>query len=103
MIRGRRGYTAYVQHDVARFEKIPVDAAFAARLAPRSVTFYPSLPARAIKGRDLLKVAFRGSRPDLLKTLAATILISGLNLVTPRVIALITSTVVPLADVDLAY
>ena len=103
MIRGRRGYTAYVQHDVARFEKIPVDAAFAARLAPRSVTFYPSLPARAIKGRDLLKVAFRGSRPDLLKTLAATILISGLNLVTPLVIALITSTVVPLADVDLAY
>ena len=103
LISDRRGYLAYVHHEDGRVEKTRVDAAFAARLSTRSVTFYPSLPARALKARDLLKLAFRGSRPDLLKTLAATISISLLNLVTPLVIALITSTVVPLADIDLAY
>ena len=103
LIRQRRGYLAHVHHETNQVEKIPVDAAFAARLSARCVTFYPSLPARAITIRDLLKLAFRGSRTDLLKTLAATISISLLNLVTPLVIALITSTVVPLADVDLAY
>ena len=103
LIHEGRGYVAYLYHDTNRVEKLRVNATFAARLSTRSITFYPSLPARAIRVPDLLKIAFRGSRPDLLWTLAATLSISGLNLVTPLVIALITSTVVPLADVDLAY
>jgi NHLM bacteriocin system ABC transporter ATP-binding protein len=103
LIHRRRGYLAHVYHDTDQVEKIPVDAAFAARLSPRCITFYPSLPARALTMLDIVKMAFRGSRTDLLKTLAATISIALLNLVTPLVIALITSTVIPLADVDLAY
>ena len=103
LIRKPRGYRAFVYSQDGNESEYKVDAKFAATLAPTGELFYPSLPNRALKARDLLKLAFRGSSRDLLITLGATLILSLLNLTTPLVIGAITSTVIPLAERNTMY
>src|SRR5262249_175894 len=59
------GPSSYVLHDVVARSWAPVTPTVAARLDPLAYRFYRTLPARALRVRDLLRFCVRGNLRDL--------------------------------------
>ena len=57
---------SYEMVDPANRTRATVDARVSERLAGAAIMFYPPLPAGRVRFRDLLRLAFRGRRRDLL-------------------------------------
>jgi ATP-binding cassette subfamily C protein len=93
----RRGY---IMIDPLTKARRPVNRAVAAQIAPDAAMFYPPLPSRSLKFRELLRFALRyarGSGPRI----AVTVLVIGfLSLVTPFVTNLLISSIIPRSELD---
>jgi len=78
--------------------RTPVDAASAEGLAGDSYMFYPPLPERRVTWRDLVRIAFQGSRDDLLTLLLMGIGGGVLSLMIPILTGQVFGNVIPGAD-----
>ncbi len=99
---GRRGYV--MVDPAAGGRRRRVTAALAAELSPLAATFYPPLPARPLRMRDLLAFALRHSRGSYGRLVLSVAFIGLLSLVTPLITQAIVTSVIPRTELDqLAY
>jgi NHLM bacteriocin system ABC transporter ATP-binding protein len=96
----RRGARRYVMLDTKTGTQRPVDRALAMELAPEAVSFYPALPARPLRFRDLLTFSFKHSTGSFLRIVIAIIAIGLLSLVTPQITSLLVNSVIPRSELD---
>jgi NHLM bacteriocin system ABC transporter ATP-binding protein len=96
LIRGRGRRYTMVEADARR----PVDRSLAAELSPEAATFYPSLPSRPLKFRDLLLFSMRNSRGNISRITVAVIVIGLLSLVTPLLTRVIVNSIIPRTEFD---
>ena len=96
----RRGARRYVMLDTKTGTQRTVDRALAMELAPEAVSFYPALPARPLRFRDLLTFSFRHSTGSFLRIVIAIIAIGLLSLVTPQITSLLVNSVIPRSELD---
>jgi ATP-binding cassette subfamily C protein len=90
----------YVMIDPLTKLRRQVDRALAAQFAPEAAMFYPPLPSRSLKFRDLLQFALRYARGSGLRIALAVALIGLLSLVTPFVTNLLISSIIPRSELD---
>ncbi|MGH7650027.1 MAG: ABC transporter transmembrane domain-containing protein, partial [Gemmatimonadaceae bacterium] len=93
VIPGRRG--GYVLYDPDTQGAQPVDATTGATLAPFAFTFYRPFPSVALGVRDVLTFGLRGSRRDLLVTLAMGICAALLGMVPSVATGMLFDSVIP--------
>ncbi|MBR1144621.1 NHLP bacteriocin export ABC transporter permease/ATPase subunit [Bradyrhizobium sp. AUGA SZCCT0431] len=96
----RRGNRRYVMLDTTTGTQRPVDRSVAMELAPEAVSFYPALPARPLRFRDLLTFSFRHSTGSFLRIAIAIIAIGLLSLVTPLITNVLINSVIPRSELD---
>jgi len=96
----RRGPRRYVMLDSKTGTQRVVDRALAMELAPEAVSFYPALPTRPLRFRDLLTFSFRHSTGSFLRIVIAIIAIGLLSLVTPQITSLLVNSVIPRSEID---
>ncbi|MBR1197451.1 NHLP bacteriocin export ABC transporter permease/ATPase subunit [Bradyrhizobium sp. AUGA SZCCT0240] len=96
----RRGNRRYVMLDTTTGTRRPVDRSVAMELAPEAVSFYPALPARPLRFRDLLTFAFRHSTGSFLRIAIAIVAIGLLSLVTPLITNVLINSVIPRSELD---
>ena len=96
----RRGVRRYVMLDTKTGAQRIVDRALAMELAPEAVSFYPALPARPLRFRDLLTFSFRHSTGSFLRIVIAVIAIGLLSLATPQITSLLVNSVIPRSEID---
>jgi NHLM bacteriocin system ABC transporter ATP-binding protein len=89
----------YVMTDPEAGTRRVVDRALALALSPEAVAFYPTLPARALRLRDLLVFALQQSRGNYLRILAAVIAIGLLSLVVPLITQALVDSAIPRSEV----
>lgn len=77
-----------------------VDRSLAMELAPEAVTFYPALPSRPVRFRDLLTFSVRHSRGNIGRIALAVVAIGLLSLVAPLITNLLISSVIPRTELD---
>lgn len=90
--------TRYEVIDPATHTRSEVDGDVAAQLAGSAVMFYPALPERPVRFRDLVRLSFRGRRQELLTILMMGIGGGLLALLVPLVTAQLFGNVIPGAD-----
>ncbi|MGW1424285.1 NHLP bacteriocin export ABC transporter permease/ATPase subunit [Bradyrhizobium manausense] len=93
----RRGY---IMVDPLTKARRPVDRSIAAQIAPEAATFYPPLPSRALKFKDLLQFSLRYARGSGLRIALSVVMIGLLSLVTPFVTNLLISSIIPRSELD---
>jgi NHLM bacteriocin system ABC transporter ATP-binding protein len=94
----------YVLADPATGRRQRLDPATALELAPEAVTFYPVLPSRPLRLRDLLAFSFRHSRGSYSRLLVSVVALGLLSWVTPLVTQVIVTSAIPRTELDqLAY
>lgn len=96
----RRGNRRYVMLDTVTGTQRPVDRWVAMELAPEAVSFYPALPARPLRFRDLLTFSFRHSTGSFLRIAIAIVAIGLLSLVTPLITNVLINSVIPRSELD---
>jgi len=96
----RRGSRRYVMFDTRTGTQRPVDRALAMELAPEAASFYPALPARPLRFRDLLAFSFQHATGNFFRIAFAVIAIGLLSLVTPLVTNVLISSVIPRSELD---
>jgi len=69
-------------------------------LAPDAVSFYPSLPARPLRFRDLLTFSFQHSTGNFARIAFAVVAIGLLSLVTPLITNVLVNSVIPRSELD---
>lgn len=77
----------------------PVDEALATKLHSFGFTFYPPLPSRPIKMKDVLKLGVHGNWGMLLAIIGVSMMTGLLGLISPRAMGYLVDTVLPAADV----
>jgi NHLM bacteriocin system ABC transporter ATP-binding protein len=98
LIRGTRG--RYTMIDPSAGTRHPVDRSVAADLAPEAVTFYPALPSRQLRFRDLLIFSYHHSRGNVSRIALAIMAMSLLSLVVPLVTNVLVTSVIPRTELD---
>jgi NHLM bacteriocin system ABC transporter ATP-binding protein len=98
LIRGARG--RYTMIDSRAGTHRPVDQSLALELAPEAVTFYPALPSRQIRLRDLLIFSFRHSSGNIGRIVFAVVVMSMLSLVMPLITNVLVTSVIPRTELD---
>ncbi|WP_249150668.1 NHLP bacteriocin export ABC transporter permease/ATPase subunit [Bradyrhizobium sp. JYMT SZCCT0180] len=96
----RRGNRRYVMLDTTTGTRRPVDRSVAMELAPEAVSFYPALPARPLRFRDLLTFSFRHSTGSFLRIAISIVAIGLLSLVTPLITNVLINSVIPRSELD---
>jgi NHLM bacteriocin system ABC transporter ATP-binding protein len=96
----RRGNRRYVMLDPGAGTQRSVDRSLAMELAPEAVAFYPALPARPLRYRDLLTFAVHHSSGNFGRIAFAVAAIGALSLVTPLVTNILISSVIPRTELD---
>jgi NHLM bacteriocin system ABC transporter ATP-binding protein len=94
--RGRH----YVTSDPKTGRRRVVDHAFAMELSPEAASFYPALPARPLRFRDLLAFALQHARANFLRIAFGVIAIGLLSLVTPFITNILVNSVIPRSELD---
>ncbi len=98
LIRGpRRRYTMI---EPATGARRAVDRSLAMELAPEAVTFYPALPSRPVRFRDLLTFSIRHSSGNVGRIALAVVAIGLLSLIAPLITQLLISSVIPRTELD---
>ena len=69
-------------------------------LAPEAASFYPALPSRPLRFRDLLTVSFVALSGELLRIAFAVVAIGLLSLVPPLITNFLVSSVIPRTEID---
>ncbi|WP_439392825.1 NHLP bacteriocin export ABC transporter permease/ATPase subunit [Bradyrhizobium sp. PMVTL-01] len=90
----------YVMIDPVTKARRPVNRSVAMQIAPEAVMFYPPLPLRSLKFRDLLQFALRHARGNGLRIALAIIIIGLLSLVTPFITNILISSIIPRSELD---
>jgi NHLM bacteriocin system ABC transporter ATP-binding protein len=96
----RRGGRGYLIFDPRTGIQRPVDRALAMELSPEAASFYPALPARPLRFRDLLVFAVRHARGNFLRIAFGVIAIGLLSLVTPLITSVLIDSVIPRSEID---
>ena len=96
----RRGNRRYVMFDTKTGTQRTVDRSLAMELAPEAASFYPALPARPLRFRDLLTFSFRHSAGNFGRIAFAVVVIGLLSLVTPLVTNVLINSVIPRSELD---
>lgn len=78
----------------------PVDRKLAAEIAAEAVTFYPTLPARALTLADLVRFALRHSRGNGLRILVPVVLMGLLTMVSPLITQVLVDSAIPRSELD---
>jgi NHLM bacteriocin system ABC transporter ATP-binding protein len=95
-----RGNRRYVMFDTKTGTQRPVDRSLALELAPEAVSFYPALPARPLRFRDLLIFSFQHSTENFARIAFAVVAIGLLSLVTPLITNVLVNSVIPRSELD---
>lgn len=90
----------YVTSDPKTGRRRVVDHAFAMELSPEAASFYPALPARPLRFRDLLTFALQHARGSFLRIAFGVITIGLLSLVTPFITNILVNSVIPRSELD---
>jgi ATP-binding cassette subfamily C protein len=90
----------YVMIDPQTRLRRRVDRAVAAQIIPEAATFYPPLPARPLKFRDLLQFSIRHAHGNGLRIALAVIVTGLLSLVTPLITNVLISSIIPRSELD---
>jgi NHLM bacteriocin system ABC transporter ATP-binding protein len=90
----------YVMVDPQAKLRRPVDRSVAAQISPEAAVFYPPLPSRPLKFRDLLQFSLRHARGNGLRIALAVITIGLLSLVAPLVTKILISSIIPRSELD---
>jgi NHLM bacteriocin system ABC transporter ATP-binding protein len=98
LIRDRHG--GYTMHDPGRGSRLPVTDSLAAELAPEAAAFYPALPSRALRYRDLVEVAMTGLGGSVVRTLLLILTIGLLSLIPPLITNFLVNSVIPRTEID---
>jgi NHLM bacteriocin system ABC transporter ATP-binding protein len=69
-------------------------------LAPEAASFYPALPARPLRFRDLLTFSFQHATGNFLRIAFGVIAIGLLSLVTPLITNVLINSVIPRSELD---
>ena len=77
----------------------PLTGAVASELAPEAVMFYRSLPARHLRGRDLLQFASAQAGAHLSRILLAALFIGVLSMAAPPLTQVLINSVIPRAEI----
>ena len=77
-----------------------VDRSLALELAPEAVAFYPALPARPLRFRDLLTFAVQHSSGNFGRIAFAVAAIGALSLVSPLITNVLINSVIPRTELD---
>jgi NHLM bacteriocin system ABC transporter ATP-binding protein len=77
----------------------PLTRVVASELAPEAVMFYRSLPARRLRGRDLLKFGSAPVGAQLSRILLAALFIAALSMVAPPLTQVLIDSVIPRAEI----
>jgi ATP-binding cassette subfamily C protein len=77
-----------------------VDRTVALELAPEAVSFYPRLPSRPLRFRDLLTFSIQHSRGNFARISCAVIAIGLLSLVVPLITNILINSVIPRSELD---
>lgn len=96
----RRGNRRYVMVDPAAGTQRVVDRVLALELAPEAISFYPALPTRPLRFRDLLNFAVQHSRGNFARIGFSVIAIGLLSLVIPLITNVLISSVIPRSELD---
>jgi ATP-binding cassette subfamily C protein len=96
----RRGKRRYVMFDSKTGTQRPVDRSLALELAPEAVSFYPVLPARPLRFRDLLSFSFQHSSGNFARIAFAVVAIGLLSLVAPLITNVLINSVIPRSELD---
>lgn len=94
------GYRAVVATPEGEEVVERVDAAFAATLEMHAEMFYRGLPLRTLRLRDILRPILRGSLPDVLVVIAATVVTAGITAVVPVVTGWLVGGVIPFVQLN---
>lgn len=98
LIRGARG--RYTMIDSRAGTRRPVDRSLAMELAPEAVTFYPALPSRQLRFRDLLIFSFRHSSDNVGRVGLAVVATGALSLIAPLITNVLINSVIPRTELD---
>ena len=96
----RHGSRCYVMFDTRTGTQRPVDRSLAMELAPDAASFYPALPARPLRFRDLLTFSFRHATGNFLRIAFGVVVIGLLSLVTPLITEVLINSVIPRSELD---
>jgi len=77
-----------------------VNRSVAMQIIPEAATFYPPLPARPLKFRDLLQFAIRHARGNGQRIAMAVIVTGLLSLATPLITNVLISSIIPRSELD---
>jgi len=77
-----------------------VSRSVAMQIIPEAATFYPPLPARPLKFRDLLQFSIRHARGNGLRIALAVIVTGLLSLVIPLITNVLISSIIPRSELD---
>ena len=98
LLRDRRA--GYTMVDPSRGARQPVGSSLAKELAPDAAAFYPALPSRPLRYRDLLGVSMVGLGGSLAR-MAFLILVMGLlSLIPPLLTNVLVTSVIPRTEID---
>jgi NHLM bacteriocin system ABC transporter ATP-binding protein len=90
----------YTMIDSRRGERKTVDRSLLEDLAPDAITFYPALPARPLRYRDLLAVSAPGLTGSLIRLVFLIFTIGLLSLIPPLITNFLVSSVIPRTEID---
>jgi NHLM bacteriocin system ABC transporter ATP-binding protein len=96
----RRGTGRYAMFDPATGIQRPVDRTLAMEISPEAASFYPPLPPRPLRFRDLLAFAVHHARGNFLRIAFGVIAIGLLSLVSPLITKLLINSVIPRSELD---
>jgi NHLM bacteriocin system ABC transporter ATP-binding protein len=97
LVRSRKHYAMTDPRSGARRM---VDRSVATELAPEAISFYPTLPARALSFRDLLTFSIRLARGNFIRIPVAVALMGLLSLVTPLITQVLVNSAIPRSELD---
>ncbi|MDI1261938.1 MAG: NHLP bacteriocin export ABC transporter permease/ATPase subunit, partial [bacterium] len=77
-----------------------VNRSMAMAFAPEAASFYPALPARPLRFRDLLAFSVKHSRGSFFRIVLTVALIGLLSLIVPLITNVLVSSVIPRSEID---
>jgi hypothetical protein len=98
LVRDRRA--GYTMVDPGRGARQPVGASLAKDLAPEAAAFYPALPSRPLRYRDLLAVSMVGLSGSLVRTALLILAMGLLSLIPPLLTNFLVTSVIPRTEID---
>jgi NHLM bacteriocin system ABC transporter ATP-binding protein len=96
----RRGSHRYLMFNPTTGIERPVDRALAMELAPEAASFYPALPARPLRFRDLLAFALKHAQGNFFRIAFGVVAIGLLSLATPLTTKVLINSVIPRSELD---